>query len=130
MFAIGKPSQNWDDAPANLTVRDVRRLGRNQKFYDRRPRNSQLKRARYPVGVGGFALFPAVTGASFAVGTMASPTSGSVTIWEANPSTGALSAGSRTVTAYNTWNTAIASGKQVLIYTYMGCWYIAGTDCA
>lgn len=124
------PKPTRRSQPALLTRGDIARLGKNQKYYEQRPRNSPARRAKYPVGVGGSNVTLAQSPAGgITSGTAGSPTSGTCTLMIADPTTAALTPGGDTVTVYNTLGAAIPGGKEIVVCQTLGFWYVIGIVC-
>lgn len=122
----GTPDPNGDTA-WGFTRKDAERIASTVKRIEATYRNTPPPRGRYGPGPGN--LVPADSGSGFTAGSRSAPTTATVTLLKTSGTAGGLAVSTTTVTAYNTFTTAIGAGKTIWLSSFNGRWYVVQVDC-
>ncbi len=114
-----------------FSKKDAARIARIVKRVEAQYYNTEPARSKYPIGSGGGTLFPAKLTAALTVGTLGAPTSATADRWiQSPPGVGfVVDPHSPSITVYNTYNTAVPSGKTVWCTIIGGNFYVIQADC-
>lgn len=106
----------------------AKRIGKAVRFVERRPRGG-FPGERYSANGLIIPAKPCIIGAAGIVaGSLTSPSSGTVTIYDWVQGAGAPSS-QGTVTAYNFYNAALTAGKLAWVVWFAGRWCVVTVGC-